>query len=243
MATMRRRFRELAADQRAITGLETAIILIAFVIVASVFAYTVLTAGIFASQKANESVNAAVDEVLSSIVVGGNTIAFTGAVDIDGDTATDDTVDAVVRISLTLAVALQGTPIDLTPAYRLSTSTLDLEASGLVNSLAITYIDKDQVISNMAWTVDFGETSDGDYSLESTEKATVTVWLVDHPYDATTGLYYKLGEGPGDPFLDAKEALLGSYDAFSLEISPVQGAPLSVEKVIPQSLNPIMNLR
>ncbi|HUV53535.1 MAG TPA: archaellin/type IV pilin N-terminal domain-containing protein, partial [Dehalococcoidia bacterium] len=39
-------------DERGITGLETAIILIAFVVVASVFAYTVLSAGIFSSQKA-----------------------------------------------------------------------------------------------------------------------------------------------------------------------------------------------
>lgn len=34
-------------NQRGITGLETAIVLIAFVAVASVFAYTVLAAGIF----------------------------------------------------------------------------------------------------------------------------------------------------------------------------------------------------
>ena len=34
-------------DERGITGLETAIILIAFVVVASVFAYAVLTAGLF----------------------------------------------------------------------------------------------------------------------------------------------------------------------------------------------------
>ena len=37
--------------EKGITGLETAIILIAFVVVASVFAYTVLSAGLFASQK------------------------------------------------------------------------------------------------------------------------------------------------------------------------------------------------
>lgn len=54
-------------SQQGITGLETAIILIAFIVVASVFAYTVLTAGVFSSQKANESVNAAIQEVRSSI--------------------------------------------------------------------------------------------------------------------------------------------------------------------------------
>ena len=106
-------------NQRGITGLETAIILIAFVVVASVFAYTVLTAGIYSSQKANESVNAAVDEVRSSITVAGNAIAYTGAVDIDGVASTTaDRVDAAVRIALTVGVALQGVPIDVTPLFR-----------------------------------------------------------------------------------------------------------------------------
>ena len=36
--------------ERGITGLETAIILIAFVVVASVFAFTVLSTGIFSSE-------------------------------------------------------------------------------------------------------------------------------------------------------------------------------------------------
>ena len=43
--------KRLGRDQRGITGLETAIILIAFIVVASVFAYTVLSAGIFSSEK------------------------------------------------------------------------------------------------------------------------------------------------------------------------------------------------
>ena len=42
---------------------------------------------------------------------------------------------------------------------------------------------------------------------------------------------------------DASADLLTAYNTFALEIGPVQGTPLVVEKVIPQSLNPIMNLR
>jgi len=49
---MKKLFRKLRERQEGITGLETAIILIAFVIVASVFAYVVLSAGLFSSQKA-----------------------------------------------------------------------------------------------------------------------------------------------------------------------------------------------
>ncbi len=46
----------LKADQRGITGLETAIVLIAFVVVASVFAFAVLSTGLTSSQKSQEAV-------------------------------------------------------------------------------------------------------------------------------------------------------------------------------------------
>ncbi len=231
-------------NQRGITGLETAIILIAFVVVASVFAYTVLTAGIYSSQKANESVNAAVDEVRSSIIIGGNTIAYEGLVDIDGvASTTSDRVPAAVRIALTIGVALQGVAIDVTPAYQINATNKNLEPSGYTNSLVINFIDQRQVISNAAWTVAFSGTNDGDFSLEPTEKAVITVWLNDYKYDATSGLYYALGTDTTDPFFDATGELLTNYNNFGLEISPVQGTPLVIEKVIPQSLNPVMNLR
>ena len=44
--------------QRGITGLETAIVLIAFVVVASVFAFTILSAGVFASEANKQTIHA-----------------------------------------------------------------------------------------------------------------------------------------------------------------------------------------
>ena len=59
----------LRRDERGITGLETAIILIAFVVVASVFAYTVLSAGIFSSQKGQEAVYAGLSEARATMEI------------------------------------------------------------------------------------------------------------------------------------------------------------------------------
>jgi flagellin FlaB len=42
-------------DQRGITGLETAIVLIAFVVVSSVFAFAALSTGLFSSDKVGET--------------------------------------------------------------------------------------------------------------------------------------------------------------------------------------------
>ncbi len=45
---------KLHDNQRGITGLETAIVLIAFVVVASVFAFAVLSTGLLSSEKSKE---------------------------------------------------------------------------------------------------------------------------------------------------------------------------------------------
>ncbi|MCH8102328.1 MAG: flagellin, partial [Chloroflexi bacterium] len=55
------------SGQRGITGLETAIILIAFVVVASVFAFTVLSTGIFASERSKETVFSGILEARSTL--------------------------------------------------------------------------------------------------------------------------------------------------------------------------------
>ena len=54
------------------TGLEAAIVLIAFVIVAAVFSYVVLGAGFFATQKAQETVYRGVEQGTSNLQMIGN---------------------------------------------------------------------------------------------------------------------------------------------------------------------------
>ena len=49
-------WRKLGKDERGITGLETAIILIAFVVVASVFSYVVLSAGFLCTDAAKGTI-------------------------------------------------------------------------------------------------------------------------------------------------------------------------------------------
>ena len=54
-------------DQSGITGLETAIVLIAFIVVAAVFAFTVLTTGLFTTEKARETTMSALGEAQSTL--------------------------------------------------------------------------------------------------------------------------------------------------------------------------------
>jgi archaeal flagellin FlaB len=54
------------------TGLEAAIVLIAFIVVASVFAYVILGAGFFTTQKAQETVYKSVEQASTNVEVVGN---------------------------------------------------------------------------------------------------------------------------------------------------------------------------
>lgn len=60
-------FEKAMRNERGVTGLETAIILIAFVVVASVFAFTVLSTGIFSSERGKETVLAGLKEAQGTL--------------------------------------------------------------------------------------------------------------------------------------------------------------------------------
>ena len=66
---------KLVKSQRGVTGLETAIILIAFVVVASVFAFTVLSTGIFSAERGKETVFAGLRQARGSIELKGSVVA------------------------------------------------------------------------------------------------------------------------------------------------------------------------
>ncbi len=73
---MLKSFNKIIRGQKGITGLETAIILIAFVTVAAVLAYTVLSAGIFSSERGKEAVYSGLDSAQSTMAVKGSVLLF-----------------------------------------------------------------------------------------------------------------------------------------------------------------------
>lgn len=96
--------KRIGAEEAGITALETAIILIAFVVVASVFAFTMLSAGTFSTERGKEAIYAGLTEVQSSMEVKGGVIAIA-----DSEGASE-TVDSLV---FTVANVLDGEPVDL----------------------------------------------------------------------------------------------------------------------------------
>ncbi len=68
---------KLHRNEQGITALETAIILIAFVVVAAIFAFTVLSTGTFLTEKSKEASYAGLQEVRGSLALRGSVVLQT----------------------------------------------------------------------------------------------------------------------------------------------------------------------
>ncbi len=128
-------------DERGITGLETAIILIAFVVVATVFAFVVLTTGIFSSERGKESVYAGLQKARGTLELrGGVVVSATGC---PGSCVVDD-------ISFAVANSAGGEPVSLATsgdnrtilAYR-DESTID---NDVTYTISVTVGDADDLL-------------------------------------------------------------------------------------------------
>jgi len=215
----------LHRSQKGITGLETAIILIAFVVVAAVFAYTVLSAGLFSTQKSQEAVYSGLEEVQSTMEMRGSVVAY------KGDSNISNTVG---KVEFCVADAVSsGEVMDLTPPYELNGTTGALESTGDNNPTQIAYIDENVTIADCAWTLGWiGKHSD-DNMLERNEKAVITVWL--HSYNGTA---WAAGSTP--PFLGSDN--VSTNHSFTMEVKPPNGAVLAIERTTPPHLNTVIDL-
>jgi len=149
---MQRLVRRLFKNQQGITGIETAIILIAFVIVASVFAYVVLSAGLFSTQKAKEAIHSGLNEARSAIEVKGNIYGrMTGNV--------------LTSVIFTVATTTGGNMVDFT------------DTDNITNKVVISYTDAYQIFPTMNWTLTKLNTTSDDNLLDQNELFMITVDL------------------------------------------------------------------
>ena len=149
---MRRLFR-LFNREDGITGLETAIILIAFVIVASVFAFVVLSTGLFSAERGKETVFAGLEKARGNLEVRGALTVI--------DTDSDGDIDSSDEIVFNVALAAGGFPISLNPA-------------AYTNTVVVNWIDAQDRVADTSYTVAW-ILDDGDTLLEVGELAEITV--------------------------------------------------------------------
>jgi archaeal flagellin FlaB len=209
-------FKKFLGKQKGITGLETAIILIAFVVVAAVFAYTALSAGLFATQKSQEAVYSGLKEAQSTMELKGSVIATA---------ATLGAAGTVAQISFTVSNVLGGDAIDFTPP----TTGVNGVATTHENKVVINYVDDEQEVNDLYWSITKVGNADTDNMLEPGEKFQINVGdIVGAMGDLTDALT-----------VDD----LTVNTTFNLNVVTPSGAILTIERTTPPSLDTINNLR
>ena len=151
------KLRKLWRDESGITALETAIILIAFVVVASVFAFTILSAGTSSTEKSKDAIYSGLEQVEGSMQVVGSVIAGSNAVKTH-----------VKTITFTLASAGGGAGIDMTP---------NVSPTVGQNKVVIDYQDASLYKTNIQWSTSWivRETSQPDELLEQDEQVLIII--------------------------------------------------------------------
>jgi flagellin FlaB len=210
-----RRSNKPLKQNRGMVGIEAAIVLIAFVIVAAAFSFMVVNMGLFATQRGKTTINQGVNDASSPLIVDGNTM-------IEG-TSSPSKVEAVVipletiglsyvpmdqnttevSVSVGNHTAIADCYTGVTPYNSTGGGNpLNTSLSGLVS----------QIPTNGSYARLFIGNSNNNTSLDFNEKGYLVISLAS-----------------GD------RGVIGEY--ITIQIRPEDGAPTSVEFVVPAQLD------
>ncbi|MCX8167933.1 MAG: flagellin [Ignisphaera sp.] len=205
--------------RKGIVGIEAAIVLIAFVVVAAALAFVALNMGFYTTQRSKEVMSAGLSQASSSLEIDGSVLAKIDT----GETTERPKVECIV-IPIRLSAGQKD--VDLTP----NKTTIAL---WVVNKFGYTniYSKSEQAISDLdnknydlatlcdeaseGVAIIWGPGSNGDTVLGPGEKALIVI---------------NFGK------IDANNVNVESYDVIKVEIKPPIGAALTVERTVPASL-------
>ena len=244
--------------ERGVTGIETAIVLIAFVVASSVFAFGSLSTGLFSSDKTKETVRSGVLGAISTLeirgVKGTATVTATTSQPLgagDGSTTTFWMANAPV-IPGSHSVKIDGMSQAYGTAYSVDFDTglvtfVDAPAPSSEITADYTYYVVGYVKITLSSVLD-------GYPVDLTGGRTIVVYLDPNSVQTTITNYTltKYGSADADNLLEAGETFelsvdvstygLTDYDEFILQIKPATGAVVRIGRAIPARVETIMDL-
>jgi len=206
---------KLFKNEDAFTGLEAAIVLIAFVVVAAVFSYVVLGAGFFTTQEAQRVVHTGSQQASSSLEIIGNVYGYA-----DSTSTTD-----LGYIVFTVGNTAGGSSID-------------------VSQMLVTYVCEDvsEVITFKESAASWGGTpidpENAGSNLDNAE------WTVINTYNNVGDANKLLEQGEqfvlAIKFPSTKPA---ANKEFSVNLQPAVGAVYPIKRTVPPNLDTVNILR
>jgi len=216
---------------RGVIGIESAIVLIAFVIVAAALAFVVLNMGFATTQKAKTAITSAIGEAGSSIAVSGKVV---------GDSTTAAT--PLTAIMIPIKITTGGESIDLnTTRATISYLSNDVEYNNIYRN-ACTITGATHSTPTSAWAAALAATC-----VDANP-------IVGAPTDTTAIIYWAVSQQvPPNTILEQGEhAILSigwngadppnSLDKIKIELTITGGATLTVERDIPNISSAVIDL-
>jgi flagellin FlaB len=215
--------RKLFKNKRGIVGIEAAIVLIAFVIVAAALSYVVINMGFYTTQKAKDAMASGLEESLNALQLDGVVTAKT-----DGNGYIEWIVFPVKLSAGRAAIDLKNGTLAMT--LYMPNATLLNVYRGIFNETeyGADPVDLEHVLANSTtlfasstekdYALSIIYNDDGDTVLEPTEKAFFVIHL-----DTATA--------------NGQHALL-PYDIMTIEVKGAKGAALTIERMVPGGMLP-----
>jgi len=205
---------KLRKARKGIVGIEAAIVLIAFVIVAAALAFVTLNMGFFTTQKSKEAMGSSLKEASSALEVDGSVL---GKTDQNGN---------LTAIAIPLKLSSGKNPIDLsktivtirTPTKAVTLTSNNNQTIRIYKNWSTPNPFVNESLNNPASFLGYVNDEGGtaDKLLETNEK-----WFLVINFTNTNVL----------------NAGLKAYTTFIVEIKPPTGAPLTVERMVPPNLS------
>jgi flagellin FlaB len=251
---------DLHKGQKGISGLETAIILIAFVTVASVLAYSVLSAGIFSAEEGQKAVYAGLEGAQSTLEVKGSVIGLSAAsIELES-------------VQVVVGMAISGNSVDM-DAVSINYWDNSVASTSVAWSYALSAQSTERGSANlmegdelMVLTINVpsaGGTPVANEAVGTGDGATASFTLAHDPdggpmtvtVDGTAVRTYTLigdtitfavAPGSGDAIVASYSyggaTGVGIYETFNLQILPPNGSALTIQRTLPGAIYNVMTL-
>jgi flagellin FlaB len=204
--------KKLFKNKRGIVGVEAAIVLIAFLIIAAALSYVVINMGFYTTQKTKETMQTGLDESLTALQLDGVVTA-----------RTNDSSNEILYILVPVKLSAGRGAVDLSnnsvvvSVYLPNATLMNIYQGAHPGTKNVTWDALNTTLklgNNEAKFAIYND--DGDTVLESNEKAFLLIRL-----NATNSEY-----------------MLGEYETIKIEVRTAKGAALTVVRTAPGGLAP-----
>jgi flagellin FlaB len=196
-------------NKRAIVGIEAAIVLIAFVVIAAAMAYVVINMGFYSAQQAKSTIDKGIGEATSALTLDGFLVGRTNT------TAVISWIAIPVKLAVgqsevdmdgdTVVIAVVGSDFALSNIYSGATNTTTANVETLM-----TAVGSGNTTAGNATCYIFNDDGNGDTVLKQNEKAYIILYLGGNT--------------------------LANYSKVKVEVRTSRGAALMVQRDIPGGL-------